>query len=263
MTNKLIRISDPDQPIYRIFPLWFFEEALRLKYIVLVNPGLWEDPMEIVGGFIVLNQIVNGKLTQVTISEPFTRIFAQCWSSTEESDTLLRAYSRVVKDPHFGRNIFPREEGVRVRSTARKLLSALEAGTQDQPKGQCYIGSVQYMAHKELLQYIANGVGEVGKTIFDYPDNLANLALLKRQAFSHESEVRLMFISDDPTPASKLRRVQIDPNEIFDEIAFDPRIGEQGVRENVVRDLGYTGKIVGSELYKRLELIVQLPDLND
>ena len=122
MSNNIIRISDPDQPIYRIFPLWFFEEALRLKNVVLVNPRIWEDPMEIVGGFIAVNQIVNGKLTQEHIEAPFARIFAQCWSSTMESDTLLRAYSRVVKDPYLRRNMFPREEGVRVRTSARKLL---------------------------------------------------------------------------------------------------------------------------------------------
>lgn len=30
---KVARIDGLDQPIHRIFPLWFFEEALRLKSI--------------------------------------------------------------------------------------------------------------------------------------------------------------------------------------------------------------------------------------
>ena len=264
MTNNIIRISDPDQPIYRIFPLWFFEEALRLKNIVLCKPGIWEDPMEIVGGVIVVTQIVNGKLARENIQAPFERIFAQCWSSTQESDTLLRAYSRVVKDPHLRRNMLPRDEGVRVRTTARKLLNALEAGTQNGPKGKCYIGSVKYMSQEELLQGVTNRVGEVGKTIFDNPDNLATLALLKRQAFSHESEVRLMFVRDDPTPETKLMRVQIDPNEIFDEVTFDPRLEvEQGERMNVARDLGYTGNFGQLSIYEQSILMVHLPDRND
>ena len=123
---------------------------------------------------------------------------------------------------------------------------------------------MKYMPREELLQDITNGVGKVGKSIFDYPDNLANIAFLKRQAFAHEAEVRLIFVSDDPTPKTNLMRVQIDPNEVFDEVTFDPRLEvEQRERHDVTRDLGYTGNIVESELYMRSELIVQLPDRND
>lgn len=265
MTDNIIRIPDPDQPIYRIFPLWFFEEALRLKYLMLFHPSVWDDPLEILGSLIAVNQNVNGKYTQEIIQEPFTRIFAQCWSATKESDTLLRAYSRVVKDTHIRRNISPREEGVRVRTSARKLLNALESGIPAGLTGNCYIGSVQYMAQPKLLQVIANTVDRFGKNAFDQPSNLANLALLKRDAFSHESEVRLIFIGDKNEPGTKSIKVQIDPNALFDEVTFDPRleIFERRERESVAKNLGYTGNIVESYLYARIELVVQLPDRND
>jgi hypothetical protein len=170
-----------------------------------------------------------------------------------------------VKDPHIGRNVLPREEGVRVRTSARKLLNALQAGIPNGITGHCYIGLVQYKSQKELLQIITDGVGKFGKNIFDDPNNLANLALLKRNAFSHESEVRLVFISDNPSPDTKFMRVQIDLNEVFEEVTFDPRLAEfeRKEREAVTRNLGYTGTITESLLYQKTYLIVQLPDRND
>ncbi len=55
--ESIIGIPDPDPkntPIYRIFPLWFFEELLRLKQLVLVPPHLWEDPFEILASNIMM-----------------------------------------------------------------------------------------------------------------------------------------------------------------------------------------------------------------
>ena len=125
-------IAEPDGPIYRIFPLWFLEEALWLRQLVLVPRASWEDPHEVLEKRIAVS-VYNGGVyqRQVMIGEGLPQAFAQCWSATPESDALLRAYSRVVKDTHFQRNTCPRDEGVRVRSTPRKLLQALRVGTRD------------------------------------------------------------------------------------------------------------------------------------
>jgi hypothetical protein len=55
-------------------------------------------------------------------------------------------------------------------------------------------------------------------------------------------------------------RVKIDPNVLFDEVTFDPRLElfERKEREAVIKNLGYTGKIVDSNLYQRPELVVRL-----
>jgi hypothetical protein len=265
MADNIIHIQDPDQPIYRIFPLWYFEEALRVKNIVLVHPSTWEDPFEVLSMFIAVEQNINGKRTQEPINSSFTKVFAQCWSATEESDTLLRAYSRVVKDQHVRRNILPRDEGVCVRTSPRKLLNALETEMQGGLVGRCYIGSMQYMSQDALFQKISDAVGQYGKNVFDQPNNLVKLALLKREAFSHESEVRLIFISDNSTPGTQSIRVKIEPNILFDEVTFDPRLEtfERKEREALAKNLGYTGNIVESYLYQRPELVIRLPDRND
>jgi hypothetical protein len=262
MIDRIIRISDPDQPIYRIFSLWFFEEAIRTKNMILAHSSTWEDPYELLGRSIVIQHQTNDKVSQEVIDAPFLRVFAQCWSATKESDTLLRAYSRVIKDQHVRRNILPREEGVRVSTSARKLLSALEIGTKEEPAGQCYIGTVRYISEDTLAQEVLDIFIKSREHVFDQPDNLVNFALLKRGAFSHEAEVRLIFISDNLDPATKYIRVKIDPNTLFDEVTFDPRLEafERREREDVIRKLGYIGKIVESNLYQSPNLFISLPD---
>src|SRR5439155_3091929 len=97
MSDSVKRIgipdSDLDRALYRIFRLWFFEDALRLKSLALFQSGAWEDPYE-------------DPLAKIYLRAPrgyrqfdLTPAYAQCWTFEGESDALLRAYSRVTKDP--------------------------------------------------------------------------------------------------------------------------------------------------------------------
>ncbi|MCK9984605.1 MAG: hypothetical protein AzoDbin1_01077 [Azoarcus sp.] len=260
IATSLIGVPDPDIPIYRIFPLWFFEEALRLRQLVLVSPRSWEDPYEIIGDAIAVDFENNGRIEQEIINQSLPPVFAQCWSATEESDTLLRAYSRVVKDPHFRRNTCPRDEGVRVKSTPRKLLHALMLGAHSTGNGSWFLGAVNYMCQNELQQEIANAIGQHGLDMFSVPTNRARLLLLKRKAFSHEAELRVLFVQQNSAPVQPILRVPIDPLAVFDEISFDPRLElfERREREAAVRRLGFKGTISDAGLYQRTLLQVNL-----
>lgn len=256
--DQFIRIPDPNAPIYRIFPLWFLEEALRLRQLVLVQPTHWEDPFEVVGNAIAVDTRRGDRIEQVIINQSLPPAFAQCWSATAESDALLRTYSRVVKDPHFRRNTCPRDEGVQVRSSPKKLLQALVSGTSSTRKGSWFFGAVKYLARTELLQEIANGIGQHGPKMFENPSNRAKLLLLKRHAFSHEAELRAIFVQQAPEPSEPIFRVPVEPPAVFDEISFDPRLEtfERKERETVIRSLGFTGAMRESDLYQRTLLQV-------
>ena len=251
-TGAFIRVPDPDRPIYRVFPLWFLEEALRLRHLVLVPPARWEDPYEVVGNAIAVNTRRKDRIEQVIINQELPPVYAQCWSATAESDTLLRAYSRVVKDPHFRRNTCPRDEGVQVRSTPRKLIQALISGTSTTLKGHWFLGSVIYLSEAAVLQEIANAIGQHGLRVFEVPSNRAKLLLLKREAFSHEAEMRAIFVQQDREPNEPIMQVTIDPSEIFEEIVFDPRLEtfERRERETIIKSLGFKGVIRDSGLYQ-------------
>src|SRR4029077_3432761 len=76
-------IAEPDRRIYRIFPLWFLEEALRLRQLVLVPRASWEDPYEVLEKRIAVSVHSGGVYQrQVMIGEDLPQAFAQCWSAT-------------------------------------------------------------------------------------------------------------------------------------------------------------------------------------
>ena len=94
-TDNFMGIANPDAPIYRFFPLWFFHEALRLRQLVLIAPALWEDPYEDLAQWTMVTRRNTQPHTQTHLASYLKPAYAQCWSYTQESDTLLRAYSKV------------------------------------------------------------------------------------------------------------------------------------------------------------------------
>jgi hypothetical protein len=97
--DQAIETPSPDTAMFRVFKLWQLEEALRLRSLWLNPPSAWDDPFE-----AFLEKTV---MEATSTPLPLARAYAQCWSATGESDTLLRAYSYVAKDRTTGRNLYP------------------------------------------------------------------------------------------------------------------------------------------------------------
>ena len=251
---------DPDTPIYRIFPLWFFHEALRLRQLVLVRPSLWADPFELLLTSVMVESEETVPHTQESLERHLFPVHAQCWSVTHDSDILLRAYSRVSIDKYCRRNTCPGEEGVRVRSTPRKLLESLRSCVEMGLDGNSFIGAVRYHARDDMQQMIANEIGEFGLDVYLQPLALAHATLRKRREFRHEAEVRLLHVETRPIPPQPLVRYPFEPNEVFDEVTFDPRLRpfERDEREVTARALGYAGPFQAADLYQRTLLVIRI-----
>lgn len=248
--SSFIRIDDPDMPVYRVYPLWFFQEALRLKQLALVQPSSWPDPYEQLPWRCKIVQ-TKPEVRQAMLAPYLWPVYAQCWSATEESETLLRAYSRVVKHPHLSRNQFSGEEGVTVRSTPRKLLESLQTWAPLGHKDCCSVGRVEYFDDEGVRERIGSVLSQ------QLPDRrisvrqMAEFMLLKRSTFEHENEVRLIYVETrEMSPPDRIT-CEIEPNEIFDAVKFDPRLASFEIREREesARKLGYDGEFVTSNLY--------------
>lgn len=89
----------------------------------------------------------------------------------------------------------------------------------------------------------------------------AELALVKRRTFAHESEVRLVYVESRDIAPPKIFQLPIDPNEVFDDVAFDPRLVlfERREREATAQQLGYTGPFSDIGTYQKTILIVGEP----
>ena len=129
---KHVRIQNLDQPIHRIFPLWRFEEVLRLKQLTFVKPSMWIDPREdLCSKFFLQPKLGAGfQKSGRQLSDYLAAAWAQCWSYEADSDVMLRAYSRVILDPIARRNTTPSEEGVRVTTTARQLIASMNSWSE-------------------------------------------------------------------------------------------------------------------------------------
>jgi hypothetical protein len=149
---------------------------------------------------------------------------------TKESDTLLRAYSRVDIDSVAQRNRVPHLEGVKVRSTPAKIRAAVEAelarraGVTGKAGMKCFIDAVQYLKSADIHEYIGNLVERTRLTELGQGQHRANLMLLKRAEFHHEAEVRVIVVDDGKNNADELLRIPFDPNVVFEEVTFEPRL---------------------------------------
>lgn len=179
--------------------------------------------------------------------------WAQCWSTEAESDVLLRAYSRVELDAETRRNKFPQEEGIRATTTPRRLLAVMESWAEEHDQDHFYLAAVEYDPEQNFAQTLANRLSRPeGPRYFSTPDGRAESLCTKRARFSDEREVRLICVGAGKLgTGDKVRRFKVDPNALFTEIAFDPRLltFEQRERARKLETMGFKGRIIEDPAY--------------
>jgi hypothetical protein len=216
VTNErnLICLDEDDLQlhIYRIYALDRFQAMLAVKQDALVNPRKWDDPFE---NFFLERTEVDDPTSGTTI--PLKNLardwYGQCWSSNEETDAMWRIYS-------------PCSRKVKVRTTIRRLIENLKRVPSFAPHLQFFVGRVDYWSEqkiKDLMKCLTFADIAVGGQGF------AKLLCIKREAFGHEKEVRLLF-QDVPDSGSKtpnatgIFEYALDPNAVFDDVVLDPRL---------------------------------------
>lgn len=219
-----------DKPVYRIMSIARVLQALQEKRLMLVKPKMWDDPFE--------NALLNSPFwTSDGETATFTAkdsVYGQCWTLHKETDAMWRIYSE-------------NKDGVRITSTPRKLLSALQKSDIKFSQVRCFLGQVNYLPQKELI--VKFGSIELMKSD---GSGVAESLLYKRREFSHEREVRLIYCGPDGQCASDTYPFEIDPNEVFDMLTFDPRMDVelQAAYRLAFQAKGYKGKVTSSTLYK-------------
>ena len=105
------------------------------------------------------------------------------------------------------------------------------------------------MNEKKLMEYANSTFDEAGISI----ENLFRSLLLKRRAFIHESEVRLLYDEwDESALENSLYSYSINPHELISQIMIDPRRSYAEFKriKTTIRSLtGYRGEIKRSLLY--------------
>lgn len=231
MSGNFLYLSESqlDRPVYRIFSVTRLFELFDRRQNVLVRPSKWDDPFE---NFILNARVKapNGEMGEFGFRHD---LYGQCWTLQKASDAMWRIYS-------------PNSEGVRVRSTPRKLREGLARGLAASAHLQAFIGRVRYLRDRSLLEFARSAFLD-GLN----PKAIAETLLVKRTAFDHEKEVRLIYFALESS-TSDLYSYPFDPHEMIDQIMIDPRLAVSDanrLKDEIRLRTSFSGEIRRSLLY--------------
>lgn len=194
MASTFLNLSkaDRDRYIYRIIPIDRLYELFATGENVLAAPSRWQDPFE---------------RTVLSVVFPRANLYGQCWTRHNASDAMWRIYS-------------PKSTGVRMRTAVQVLAASLSLGMKG-TNTYSFIGAVKYPRELEIIAFAHR---RVLPTKVAEPEEQARTLLLKRRAFRHEREVRLIWVGTTKTGSNGLARYPIDPHSVISQLMLDPRL---------------------------------------
>jgi len=221
-----------DQNIYRIMPQAYVLEMFKDNKNVLTQIHKWKDKFE------NFQMNLGGTLNGENFEYSFRRDFVgQCWTTHSWSEAMWGIYAND-----------PEKRFLRIRSTPRKLLSGLVSEHPAMPQDTCFIGKVSYLGEKRLKEYLQNST-----ELNIFCSQFAKSLLLKRRAFSHEREVRLLYFGHEREYDKKgLYRYSFDPHETITQIMADPNRDRRDWASDksvIKKATGFLGKIKRSKIY--------------
>lgn len=243
MNASIIGKISKGTTIYRIFPRKRFQQLFRENRNTMVLPTKWDDPFENV---ILKAEVVTSAGERGNFSF-HDDVYGQCWTLETASDAMWQIYSR-------------NKNAVRVRTTVGKLIGSLRAGHSQWADSTCFIGRVEYLKEAELKDF--------GRTVFkNYgrAEAIARSLLVKRRAYKHENEVRLIYI--EPRNMKHVDGVYsypFEPRSIIDQVMVDGRVTYQDFLPFKKRLIKLTGlpdsQIMRSLLYRQPDgFVVEIP----
>ena len=259
LEGRLVQLEDLDTPIYRTIRWKHVAALIQQGSSAIVAPQMWDDPFE---RLICETDVYSADSTQEPRRLDTLRrvVYGQCWSLNPESDALWRIYSTVDKDRTSGRNAARQLEGLRLRTTPRRLLRAILDALEPELKECLFLGRIRYTYQRDALEVIASELARSYETRSVDEALLGTLTsvLIKREAFAYEEECRLVLI--DLRKAAKqestLGLSVVEPTEVFRHVTLDPRLSAEDVedRKRELRSYGFTGEIVQSSLLAGLRI---------
>jgi len=234
---------DLDTPIYRVFPIERLLQFFNEKKNTLVKPAMWDDPFE----NVIYQQTAIYHTGETIYFDNIRECFyGQCWTlNTEETDALWRIYS-------------PSKNGIRVKTTLKKLWDTFYNDNDPNAMISYYLGKMIYESEPDIKAFLEDPVNLKSMILSSGKESVQSL-LIKRNEFKHEDEVRIIYFGQKEHYDLKKNIFQynIDPNELIDELFFDPRFdkGLYNAMVNEFKRLGFNKTINQSKLY-------QLPKYN-
>lgn len=209
MESGILKIGEElnlDDNIYRYMSLSQFMNLVEKSKTYLTRISYWEDSWEAPSRNLGLLNEKSGEIhfEKDSICED---LFGQCWTTKKESDAMWRIYS-------------PNKEGIKIKTSIKKLKEI-------QGVKFSLISKVHYYENLiDGLNYI-----EEKKQIFKSQHRVLLEGLIKRDAFKHEEEVRLLILNDRKYIDKTIEKgnyidFKVNIFDFIEEISIDPRAKE-------------------------------------
>lgn len=227
-----LKENDLDKPIYRIMKEEHVIKLFTDRRNVLSQVHNWKDKFE--NFQMALGGILDGERFAYGLKNDFV---GQCWTKHALSEAMWGIYANDAS-----------KRFLRIKSTPRKLLTALAKAHPALPRDTCFLGKVQYNTEKELKASLGDG-GQLHVSAV----SLAHTLLLKRRAFKHENEVRLLYFGNGADCDDRgLYRYEVNPHDMVTQIMADPNRDRSNWTKDKARlkkVTGFAGEIKRSRMY--------------
>jgi hypothetical protein len=244
-SDNLLYIPNPEAPLFRIYPKHRFLDLLRTRKNALVKPRLWDDPFE---NFFLRARGRGPEGETISMESLAEDWYGQCWTLKEDTDAMWRIYSHC-------------KEGVKVRTTIRKLFDSFYDGSDKFADLKFLIGKVQYWKESDIVDFMSSVHFYNDVALGGQATGFAKLLCVKREAFEHEREVRLLFQDLDPKRSTgNVTLFDFDVNAIIEDVVIDPRLDEAQVaafRDDILA-AGCTLPVSQSPLYRMPNFTISL-----
>lgn len=199
---------------------------------VLSQVHNWKDKFE--NFQMSLGGILEGEQFEYGFKNDFV---GQCWTRHALSEAMWGIYANDASKRYL-----------RIRSTPRKLLTALAKSHPVMPQDTCFLGKVSYKTEKQIKEFLGDG-GHLSISCSE----LAQSLLIKRRAFRHENEVRLLYFGNaTDCDDNGLYRYEVDPHDMVTQIMADPNrdlaIWKKD-RIRIAKETSFVGEIKRSKMY--------------
>jgi hypothetical protein len=229
-----------EKSIYRFSDFSRIVRIFQTNEMILVRPEKWDDPFE--------NYIINAKFKYsdgdtLDLSLRST-LHGSCWTKKSVSDAMWRIYS-------------PDKISVRIKSTPKLLGEALNSALKNYARSKWFVGKVKYYPQSKILskaKFLANQI------LSDASEEAAAKSLLfKRNAFSHEQEVRILVIDRHQKAKNGMIKIKLDPHKVIQGILVDSRAPDEWLQvysTYLKNQLGFKGRVTKSTLYNPVDPVI-------
>jgi hypothetical protein len=234
MADNLLDLDfvQASRSIYRIMSFTRLIELFRIESYPFVRPEKWDDPFETyLSGATYLHR---GR----SITLPLRQIvYGSCWTKKSTSDAMWRIYS-------------PDKLAVRIKTTPNILATNLDEALGKRTRAKWFIGRVQYLRERDILNRAESTARDILQDKTDIA--AARSYLFKRNAFSHEDEVRILLIDRNARPKDGVLMLPLNPHRVIQSVLVDPRAPDAVVhmyRSYLKSEFGFAQRVQQSRIY--------------